>query len=1190
MNQLAEIPYFLKSRYKMIFLQLIVFSPALISLLRAQETCESGSCHPTIGDLLLGRSNQLTASSTCGLDEPQKYCIISYLEDDQKCFACDSRYPYDDYTQPDSHLVENIITSFEPDWRRKWWQSENGVDYVSIKLDLETLFQFSHLVITFKTFRPAAMLVERSRDFGKTWKVFKYFAQNCASAFPDIKSGPASDVGDIVCDSKYSDIEPSTEGEVVLKALDPSFVIEDPYDPYIQDLITITNLRINFTKLHTLGDTMNKWQSEPQEKYYYAIYEMVLRGNCFCNGHASQCLPVDMTNDALTEPGMVHGRCICQHNTDGLNCEKCKEFYNDAPWKPAVGSEENACRKCNCNNHSDKCHFDMEVFLVNDEESGGVCEDCQHSTMGNQCELCKPYFYHDPLRDISDPLTCIPCDCDPDGTQNNGLCDSNNDRRLGTIAGACLCKKNVEGLRCDQCKPGYYGLTANDLWGCQYCNCNPIGSLPNSVCDPVIGKCYCQNFTTGRYCEECQPGYWGLGNSLYPCSSCNCDIGGARSHLCSLAHGQCDCLPNIIGRQCNQAAPGHFFIPLDYYIYEAENAQPLSTSQPFVSPSPLPKCKDYFLQQGIDFRFENGRIILKKMRKRSVREKHILREKRQTQEIIPFGKNSVVELVLRQPTPDVPVTWTGPGFARVLNGAGLRFTVDNIPFPMDFVLAIRYEPETLEDWSAKIVINLPEGEVSKRCKNKMLRNDSYSLHLNATSRLALLNTSICLDPDTNYLIDVYFTQLSNLDSRDKLYILIDSLGLIPKLASVKNLCNQQEVEEFQHYNCIEIASEVGIEILPDVCERLIVSMSARMHNGAVKCTCNVDGSLSTNCTKFGGRCECKPNVVGRCCDKCVVGSYGFSPNGCKACDCNCQGAMSNLCDQVTGQCACRSDIQGRRCDSCTPGFYGFPKCKPCQCNGNSKRCDPVTGACLECSGFTNGTNCERCIDNYYGNPVSGQPCKPCMCPDSPTSNQYFAHSCHQDPDSLEVVCDCLEGYTGSNCKECPAGFYGDLENGEEKCVPCQCNNNIDPTDPESCDKVTGECLKCLHNTYGANCESCLPDYFGSALLQNCQKCVCNPMGTHVNCSIYEEVGECVCDKTTGQCPCLPNVIGTSCDKCAPGYWAFASGKGCQPCDCNLNNSYGNQCNQFTGQCLCKPQYNGRTCDQCNENYYGDAKI
>nr|DBA31295.1 TPA: hypothetical protein GDO54_007168 [Pyxicephalus adspersus] len=1065
------------------------FSTKLASLGHAQDSCEDGSCYPTIGDLLKGRHKHLSASSTCGQDEPQRYCIISYLEDDQKCFMCDSRFPYNPLTHPDSHQIENVITTFDSDWKKRWWQSENGVDYVSIRLDLETLFQFSHLVLTFKSFRPAAMLVERSRDFGRTWKVFKYFAQNCASAFPDIPQGYANEVGDVVCDSRYSDMEPSTEGEVVLKALDPSFDIDDPYDPYIQDIITLTNLRINFTKLHTFGDIhSNGWQSEPQEKYYYAMYEMIVRGNCFCNGHASQCIPVDnMGGDVFSEPGMVHGKCVCQHNTDGLNCEKCKEFHNDAPWRPAVGFKDNACRKCNCNGHSDKCHFDMNVYQANNGTSGGVCDYCQHNTVGYQCEFCKPYFYHDPLKHISDPNTCIPCDCDPDGTHGGGLCEGHTNRGLGIIAGTCLCKQNVEGIRCERCKPGYFGISADNFLGCQYCGCNQFGSLPFSVCDAVTGQCKCKNFATGRYCDEC-------------------------------------------------------VVSINY--------MPIT-----VNPTPMPKCKEYFLKQGIDFRYENNRIILKSMPKRSVQ------GRRQAQELVPPGHEGVVELVLREPIPGKPVTWTGPGFARVLHGAGLRFTVNNIPYSMDFIMAIRYEPESLEDWTARIMVNLPHGELSEHCKNKIPLPEGYTLQLLATNR--------------KMYSDVLFSL---------------KLGLIPQISSISNLCTEEQLEEYNYYNCIEIASDIGTQTLPDVCEKLIISMSARIHNGAVKCSCNSEGSLNNRCSKIGGQCQCKPNVVGSCCDRCDVGSYGFGPNGCQGCDCHINGSMSTLCDQVTGQCACRKDIQGRRCDRCLPGYYGFPNCRPCQCYGNSESCDPITGACKSCKGFATGTNCERCLDNYFGNPVKGQPCHPCMCPGSPTSNEYFALSCQQNPDTLEVICDCLEGYTGKNCNECPAGFYGNVEEGEQ-CLPCQCNNNIDITDPEACDKITGECLKCLNNTYGPMCQSCLPGFFGSGCHQNCTSCICNSMGTKAeNCSIYEEVGECVCDRITGQCPCLPNVVGIRCDTCAPGFWNFSSGRGCQPCNCYLNNSIGNQCNQFTGQCLCKPKYKGDKCEQCEDNYYGNPKV
>ncbi|NXL99857.1 LAMB4 protein, partial [Tyrannus savana] len=1214
---------------------------ALIRPQHAQHDCDAGSCHPAIGNLLRGRSKQLTASSTCGMNSPQKYCIVGYLEAEQKCFLCDSRYPYNPYTQHNSHMIENVITTFEPDRKKKWWQSENGIDHVSIRLDLETLFQFSHLILTFKTFRPAAMLVERSTDFGKTWRVFRYFAHDCAASFPNISSGPAKSVGDIICDSRYSDIEPSTEGEVVLKALDPSFEIENPYVPYIQELITLTNLRINFTKLHTLGDALlGRGHSDPLEKYYYAIYEMVVQGSCFCNGHASQCDSVqNLRGDVFHQSGMVQGRCICHHNTEGLSCERCKDFYNDAPWRPAEGTEDNACKRCNCNGHSSRCHFDMAVYQASGGVSGGVCEDCQDNTTGQHCDQCKRFFYQDPLKVISDPQACLPCDCDPEGTLHHGACQSRTDPTLGMVAGRCPCKENVEGVRCDKCRANYYRLSGSDPLGCQPCNCDPSGSLPFSICDPATGECLCQRFTTGQRCEKCLVGYWGLGNSLNGCSPCDCDIGGSQNNLCSPKDGQCKCLPNIVSRQCNEPAPGYFFLPLDYYIYEAEHAKLLSGSAPLVGswlfrchterrstcpissrmwhssvmfleklifiyfflfsvgvvvqPSTLPRCDIYFQKQGYEFMIENGKIVLNRNKKRTVRKSGL------GQGVMQFGQDSV-SVVFRQPSAGRSVTWTGPGFARVPSGAGLRFAINNVPFAMDFAITIRYEPESLEDWLASIAIQ-PTGTLSgQRCKNKVLSQEPRALPLPATKRIAILQTPVCLEPGTEYSVDVYFSQASASDTRAKSYILIDSLGLIPRIGSVENLCSAKDLDEYQKYHCIEIASEVRPHVLPEACARLIASMSARIHNGAVACKCNPQGSLNANCSKLGGQCQCKANVVGRCCDTCSAGSYGFGFHGCYACECHPQGSLSTLCDQVTGQCSCRREVDGQRCSRCLAGYFGFPHCRPCRCNGNAELCDPLTGVCLECRGFTAGSHCERCMDGYYGNPLEGEPCRPCMCPGVPTSNRYFAHSCYQDSQSAQLVCNCLEGYAGNQCDECPTGFYKNPSSPELDCAPCPCNDNIDLTDPESCNRVTGECTKCLHNTHGANCQFCKPGYFGSALNQNCQRCTCNQAGV-VPAMCPGGDAACLCDPATGACPCLPNVVGATCDQCVSGYWDLASGKGCQTCGCDPKTSQSNQCNQarkllcfpgtrFTGQCPCKPGYSGRGCDECEENYFGNPRL
>lgn len=47
---------------------------------RLQDECVGNSCYPNLGDLMVGRAAQLTASSTCGLYRPQNYCILGYLE------------------------------------------------------------------------------------------------------------------------------------------------------------------------------------------------------------------------------------------------------------------------------------------------------------------------------------------------------------------------------------------------------------------------------------------------------------------------------------------------------------------------------------------------------------------------------------------------------------------------------------------------------------------------------------------------------------------------------------------------------------------------------------------------------------------------------------------------------------------------------------------------------------------------------------------------------------------------------------------------------------------------------------------------------------------------------------------------------------------------------------------------------
>ncbi|KAL0611224.1 Netrin-4 [Plecturocebus cupreus] len=167
--------------------------------------CEK-ACNPRMGNLALGR--KLWADTTCGQNATELYCFYSENVDltcrQPKCDKCNAAHP---------HLAHLPSAMADSSFRfpRTWWQSAEDVHREKIQLDLEAEFYFTHLIMVFKSPRPAAMVLDRSQDFGKTWKPYKYFATNCSATF-----GLEDDVvkKGAICTSKYSSPFPCTGGEV----------------------------------------------------------------------------------------------------------------------------------------------------------------------------------------------------------------------------------------------------------------------------------------------------------------------------------------------------------------------------------------------------------------------------------------------------------------------------------------------------------------------------------------------------------------------------------------------------------------------------------------------------------------------------------------------------------------------------------------------------------------------------------------------------------------------------------------------------------------------------------------------------------------------------------------------------------------------------------------------------------------
>lgn len=138
-------------------------------------------------------------------------------QEPDKCFECDSRHPYEPYRHRHSHRIQNVIYLMDGNEDHTWWQSVNGVcvhsqrtrtrsvccfclqtgnicihvwhwltfvvstgkEDVSIRLNLEAEFHFTHLIMKFKV-----RALRCPRHDSSHWpKISKYFVWNNGANF-----------------------------------------------------------------------------------------------------------------------------------------------------------------------------------------------------------------------------------------------------------------------------------------------------------------------------------------------------------------------------------------------------------------------------------------------------------------------------------------------------------------------------------------------------------------------------------------------------------------------------------------------------------------------------------------------------------------------------------------------------------------------------------------------------------------------------------------------------------------------------------------------------------------------------------------------------------------------------------------------------------------------------------------------
>ncbi|GFR89290.1 laminin subunit beta 1, partial [Elysia marginata] len=256
--------------------------------------------------------------------------------------------------------------------------------------------------------------------------------------------------------------------------------------------------------------------------------------------------------------------CNCQHFTTGKDCERCLPLYNERPWQrgsflPFDKGQAHVCQKCECNEHADSCTYNATY-------GRGQCNACKHNTEGYHCEKCTSMFYPNTSVPLSDANRCIACDCEDLGVSDSNF-ECTQAETPNTIVGQCSCKNLVTGRRCNSCVAGYWGLITGPSPGtCSACNCNLDGTTRQSnTCDQDTGQCPCKTSITGTLCDACADGFFSFptGNPEKECTPCNCDRGGAISPVCNKDTGVCSCRTGITGDKCDRTVDGRYVPALD---------------------------------------------------------------------------------------------------------------------------------------------------------------------------------------------------------------------------------------------------------------------------------------------------------------------------------------------------------------------------------------------------------------------------------------------------------------------------------------------------------------------------------------------------------------------------------------------------------------------------------------------------
>ncbi|KAK3731434.1 hypothetical protein QZH41_013619, partial [Actinostola sp. cb2023] len=1099
----------------------------------------------------------------------------------------------------------------------------------------------------------------------------------CADQFQKNLGTKPAFVNDVICQT-YPNITAKAQNDIV--SWNPSFLRGEDINPSqaLVDWINVTNIRIDFMTLNkpfdplavlwyhyavkevqvhaycpcnghgigcqynaTVGDNLckcqlgtcgyicdtccpayNQYPWKQGNKGPLVVDESSACQLCNCHNHSSVCIYNQTVADkkaSLTTDGKYSGGGVCQdcqHNTEGVNCEKCMPFF----YRPANRSR----------------------YIAN------VCEGCGCSVSGSRNSSHSGVLFLDCLRE-------------PGAIQ---------------LPGDCYCKNNTMNRRCDKCKPGYYNITASNPEGCQVCLCDEAGSVNRSnICVPDDnGQCPCKLNVHGVRCDTCNDTYYGLSQrDVRGCKGCLCNYGGSSGPVCNKKSGQCPCLKNITGLQCERPKDEAYYPDLHFMSSEhtSKGEKVVALPREFYEPTVLREDMSDFLSNCsvLSNDVKNGTSEEQFCKKAVFTLTTAYLGKALECKCSPIGSYNLVcakyggQCACKPGVTGRQCDQCLPGF---YNFTSAGCTACGCTTDHKVCNSVTGQCECPPNTIGRVCDNCNATfwgwNSTTGCKAcNCDKTGSRDLQCNLTNGICSCEPGVHLDKCTECQDE--FKNFSSLGctgcgcetSGSLNPVCSKTTGQCPcKNNSMSMTCNQCRPGSFYLYqpnpkgctdcicmgitsNCTSTAryayqrplesslwelydedAKKSIPVQKSVMasERgNIVFITANVSSTAQKLIWKANNNLTQKSlvSSYGGNLSFAAHVTNLSTASAVnnpkvtiKGSHGITIE---------HSFTAVALDHVTTRVVFMKETSWVYAGTLTivsrahfmlvlakplavhvtasllSGGDGYYKTSFGGVNVADVQDSPsVQGRALDvehcsCGPEYTGLSCERCASSHQRLNVTDDSffgkCTRCNC-----------HSHTLDCYAINGQCyNCNHNTTGDHCERCLDSFYGNATDGTSSdCKTCPCE--APRTTTSLCTDFYGQpkCLNCSVGYKARLCDKCQLKYFGEPHLAggNCTLCRCNSNSE-------------ICDTITGECKdCKYNSTGFNCERCQNETYGYAPRQNCTDCKCNPTGSKHNVCDHRTGQCacqanvdtrncsrcMCKIRALGDKCDRCETNYYG----